>query len=161
VLHYNVMLTTPTDVRSLKSLLFSLSFAPRKPKPEPRWLREQIIFQNIGGILSQPRVPARMLSGLYRLLATLPGVSLKGQVTDTLGRPAVEVLFRFLDNGPSSTTRTTVELLFNPKTYALLDVLDTTTGKYPQSSDQAYVRAGLVHRIGGLPSGSGQTTNPY
>jgi hypothetical protein len=159
-LHYSVMLTTPTDVGSLSNLLSRLS-APSQPKPEPRWLRNQIIFTNIDGILSQPRVPARMLSGLYRLLATLPGVRLKGQVTDTLGRPAVEVLFRFLNDGPGSKTRTAVELLFDPKTYALLDVLDTSTGKYAQSSYMAYVRSGLVRRIGGLPTGSDRTANPY
>jgi hypothetical protein len=160
MLHYNVMLTTPTDVRSLRKLLSHL-FVPTQSKPEPHWLQEQMIFGNIAGILSQPRVPARMLSGLYRLLATLPGISLRGQVTDTLGRPAVEVLYRFRNDGPGSKTRTTVELLFDPKTYALLDVLNTSTGKYAQSSDLAYVRSGLVSRIGGLPTGSEQTANPY
>jgi len=160
MLHYNVMLKTPTDVRSLRNLLSHL-FAPGQSKPEPRWLQEQMIFENIDGILSQPRVPARMLSGLYRLLATLPGVSLKRQVTDTLGRPAVEVLFRFLNDGPGSKARTTAELLFDPKTYALLDVLNTSTGKYAQSSDMAYVRSGLVRRIGGLPTASEQIANPY
>ena len=71
-LHYNIMLTAPTNIASLRHLLLHI-YPPQSPKPLPRWEQEQIIFSNIDAILSEPRVPARMLSGLYRLLATAPG----------------------------------------------------------------------------------------
>jgi hypothetical protein len=116
-----------------------------------------MLLGDMPGILLQPRVPARMLSGLYRLLATLPGVRVKGQVRDALGRPAIEVICQ-LPEARNSDTHTKLELLFDPKTYVLLDFLNTITGKYPSYSDAAYVRSGLVDRIGGLP---GAANNPF
>jgi hypothetical protein len=153
-LHYQAMLTVPTSVGALRKLTAHLGLQPNS-KPLPRVDEEQFIFENVQGILQQPRVPARMLSGLYRLLATLPGARLVGQVTDTLGRPAVEVLYK-LPEAPASHTHLSYALLFDPKSYVLLDVLSTATGKYPSYDDTAYVNSGLVKRIGGLPKAGPQ-----
>jgi hypothetical protein len=148
------MLTVSTSVSSLRWLLWHLP-SQHWPGPQPRWAVEQIIFMNIQGILLEPRVPARMLSGLYRLLATMPGATLKGDVTDTLGRRALEVDYRYPLSPRERGTDMKLALLFDPESYALLDVTQTTTStKFPDSySETSYVNSGLVHHIGALPSG--------
>lgn len=153
--HYKLMLTAPTGTNSLRALLLHPPGLRGVPAKMPRWEAEQLILENIQGILLEPRVPARMLSGLYRLLATMPGATLKGEVTDTLGRRAVEVEYR-LPVGPRQHGQDLrYELLFDPKSYVLLDTIGITTSrKLPTSySEEAYVTSGLVHRIGGLPGG--------
>lgn len=153
------MLTLPTNLGSLRKLMARpLPPTVRLPpnwSSQPRWSQEQITFENITGILQQPRVPARMLSGLYRLLATMPGARFEGRVTDTLGRPALEVAYEFPE-APGSKTHTEVALLFDPASYVLLDTLSTATGKNPYYADLAFVRSGLVNRIGALPNSAGK-----
>jgi hypothetical protein len=145
-LSYQRMLTTPTDVNSLRNLVLNLGVS-RYSKPVSRIDKEGLIFSNIGGILEEPRVPARMLSGLYRLLATLSGASVVGRVTDTLGRQTIEVTYKL----PEPSGSINLALLFDAKTYVLLDTHQTATGKYPSYSYTAYVRSGLVSNIGALP----------
>jgi hypothetical protein len=152
ILHYSQMLTMPTDVGSLKDLTSHLGLQPNA-KPLSPIDEEQLMFTNIQGILVEPRVPARMLSGLYRLLATLPGASVVGMVTDTLGRRVLEVTYRYPE-APGADMHLELALLFDPKTYVLLDTRSIATGKYPSYSDMAYVRSGVVDRIGALPGAS-------
>jgi len=152
--HYKLMLTVSTRPSSLRSMLLHPRGVRNVPRNPPRWEREQLIFTGIQSILLEPRVPARMLAALYRLLATMPGATLKGQVTDTLGRHAIEVDYQ-MPNAPTvHGTKIRLALLFDPKSYALLDTIQVITSKkFPSYSDMAYVSHGLVHRIGGLPAG--------
>ncbi len=155
LLHYGRMLTTSTSLGSLRWLMLHLP-AAHITRPLPRWETEQLMFAGISGILSQPRVPARMLSGLYRLLATMPGASLRGRVRDTLGRPALELDYR-LPVAPAQRGKLRLqwELLFDPRSFALLDTIQRTVSsspKLPSSyAEMAYVNSGLVRRIGALP----------
>jgi hypothetical protein len=149
ILSYQRMLTIPTDVNSLRNLVANLGVSA-KSMPSSRVDEEQLIFINIGAILNEPRVPARMLSGLYRLLATLPGARVAGRVTDTLGRQAIEVTYE-LPEPPGTDYHIELALLFDPTTFVLLDTHQTVTGKYPSYSYTAYVRSGLVSKIGALP----------
>ncbi len=146
ILHYQQMLTVPTNTGSLRDLTSHLGLQPNTKRLSPID-EQQLMFTNIQAILVEPRVPARMLSGLYRLLATLPGASVVGMVTDTLGRRAVEVTYRYPET-PGADTRLELALLFDPKTYVLLDTRSIATGKYPSYNDMAYVRSGVVNRIG-------------
>lgn len=158
--HYKLMLTTSTSPAALRRLLLHPPGVHGIPARMPRSEAEQVIFGSIQAILLEPRVPARMLSGLYRLLATIPGATLKGAVTDTLGRHAVEVDYRLpLERRDAHEAVIALALLFDPKTYVLLDTVETTshTGKFPSSYyELSYVNSGIVHRIGGLPAQAAQ-----
>jgi len=151
--HYKPMLTVSTRPSSLRSMLLHPRGVRNVPHNPPRWEREQLIFNGIDTILLEPRVPARMLSALYRLLATMPGATLKRQVTDTLGRPAIEVEYE-MPLGPTvHRTKIRLALFLDPKSYALLDTIQIATSKkFGSYSDMAYLNHGLVHRIGGLPA---------
>lgn len=159
--HYKLMLTTSTSPAALRRLLQHPPGVRGIPARMPRWEAEQVILGSIQGILLEPRVPARMLSGLYRLLATIPGATLKGAVTDTLGRHATEIDYR-LPLGPRIAHEAVIKfaLLFDPKTYVLLDTNGTNmsrTAKFPSSYwELSYVNSGIVHHIGGLPEQAAQ-----
>ena len=161
IFHYKLMLTTSTSPAPLRRLLLHPPGVRGIPARMPRWEAEQVILGSIQGILLEPRVPARMLSGLYRLLATIPGATLKGAVTDTLGRHAIEVDYR-LPLGPRIAHEAVIKfaLLFDPKTYVLLDTNGTNisrTTKFPSSYwELSYVNSGIVHHIGGLPTQAAQ-----
>lgn len=159
--HYKLMLTTSTRPAALRRLLMHPPRVRGIPARMPRSEAEQVILGSIQGILLEPRVPARMLSGLYRLLATIPGATVKGAVTDSLGRHAIEVDYR-LPEGPRIGHEAAIRfaLLFDPKTYVLLDTNGTIIShntKYPPSYwELSYVNSGIVHRIGDLPARASQ-----
>jgi hypothetical protein len=155
IMHYSVMLTAPTAPDALQTFLEN--WGPRAPGKLTSSERRELLFMNIQGILSSPRVPARMLSSLYKLLSLQPGVKYIGAVTDTLGRSTVAVSFGF-DGGDHSHVQ--YELMFDPTTYVLLDTSSVESGgpgPSPISGYTAYVRSGLVGRIGALPTSSGQS----
>lgn len=158
IYHYKLMLNASTSPSSLRSLLLHPPGVRGVPRTPPRWEREQLIFASINTILLEPRVPARMLSAIYRLLATMPGTTLKGRVTDTLGRHVIEVDCQSPMAPNVHETRERFALLFDPETYTLLDTLRITANKKsPSYSYMANVSHGLVHQIGGLPASQ---TNP-
>ncbi len=154
IFHYKLMLNASTSPSSLRSLLLhppGVRGVPRKPAG---WEREQLIFAGINTILLEPRVPSRMLSAIYRLLATMPGTTLKGRVTDTLGREAIEVDGQSPLAPTVHGTKERFALLFDPKSYTLLDTFQITANKKSRSySYMANVSHGLVRQIGGLPAG--------
>jgi hypothetical protein len=150
-LGYRRMLTASTDVRSLDHLVTHAQWSPRT-KPPAGIAGQEVRFSTMWEILNQPRVPARMLTGLYRLLATWPGARLVGRRTDTLGRPALEIAYNY-PTLPGYGTKVEWRLLFDPKTYVLLDDIVVGTGKHFVYQDIAFVRSGLVSRIGAFPKG--------
>jgi hypothetical protein len=148
-MHYALMLHAPTAPRALRGFLERWGLLRTQKEKATPVIRRELLFANISGILSQPRVPARMLSSLYRLLSVTPGVKFVGPVTDSLGRPTLAVAFG--ERG-GDHTRAEYELMFDPSSYVLLDERSISRGgPDPNSGYTAYVRSGLVRRVGALP----------
>jgi hypothetical protein len=150
IMRYPVMLHAPMAPSALRRLLerWGLQRGFKAPKGDPQW-RRQLMFTNIQGILSEPRVPARMLSSLYRLLSVTTGVKFVGPVTDSLGRPTLAVAFRLAG---ARRTYAEYELMFDPSSYVLLDTrVAENDGRSRPVDYTAYDRSGLVRRIGALP----------
>jgi hypothetical protein len=142
---YSQMLRAPTSTSALASWVLRAEAAPGfTPKPQ---YRAQIMFTAIHDILIEPIVSARLQAGLYRVAATIPGVRMLGLRHDTLGRTGLAV--GFVDHNGYED-----ELLFDPRSYALLDYDETTrhrSGPLPAGTvtqETAFLAAGLVHRIG-------------
>jgi hypothetical protein len=147
---YAKLLRYPAALPALADVVLHVEVAPDFT-PQRRY-RAQAMFTAIHDILIEPMVPARVQAGLYRLAATIPGVRMLGLTHDSLGRGALAV--GFVDH----TSGFDDELLFDPVSYALLDYRETArhgAGPYlPAGSviqETAFLRAGLVHRIGHVP----------
>jgi hypothetical protein len=129
----------------------------------------------INDALRGPPLPGRLTAGLYRALATLPGVTLDGSARDRLGRQAVRLGY----HEPGSRERRT--LLLDARTYrrlgeqtvvasadgavpntapptattaagATTEAADAATPAFPAGtvlSESLVLRAGVTDRIGG------------
>jgi hypothetical protein len=71
-------------------------------------------FVLIGDMLRGTYLPAAIRAAIYELTAELPGVELLGEVEDPIGRAGIGIAFTDKRRG------TTHELIFDPKTSALL-----------------------------------------
>ncbi len=76
--------------------------------------RDAKTFAAIGGLLQETTAPPALRAALYEVASELPGVQLLGTITDPVGRKGVGVAY----NNPQHGER--LELIFNPKTSALL-----------------------------------------
>jgi hypothetical protein len=143
---YGQMLRAPRPTPELGGWVLRAEVARGfTPKPSDR---PQLMFTTIHDILIEPMVPARLQAGLYRVAATIPGIQMLGMRRDTLGRSGLAVGFVDQHSGYED------ELLFDPKSYALLDYDETTrhrSGALPAGTiteETAFLAAGLVHHIG-------------
>lgn len=143
---YSRMLRAPRSTAALATWVLHAEAAPGFT-PKPR-IRPQAMFTTIHDILIEPMVPARLQAGLFRVAATIPGVHMLGIRHDTLGRAGLAVGFVDPRSGYED------ELLFDPRSYALLDYEETTrhrSGRLPAGTvteETAFLAAGIVHRIG-------------
>lgn len=109
----------------------------------------------INDALRGPPLPGRLVAGLYRAAATLPGVTLAGSARDRLGRRAVQLGYQ----EPGSRERQT--LLLDAATYRRLGEQtvvapsDGTAGETPAFPvgtvlyETLVLRAGVTDRLGG------------
>jgi hypothetical protein len=113
------------------------------------------MFTEIGDLLREDPIPARVRAALYLVAARIPGISVLGLTRDGIGRPALAVALN------DTLYRERSELLFDPKTWSLLgerSVVVKPSRQYQVKpgtvqSGATYITAGIVERIGQVPRG--------
>jgi hypothetical protein len=110
----------PTDPVKLRAFLQSPAAATTPvgqtaSSSVPGQTPDDLVFQEATFWLYYPLVPSELRSALYKVLASVPGVQVKGGVTDSTGRPAIEVS-RY--DSVAKQTSTTFE---DPSTGAVLE----------------------------------------
>src|SRR5205807_1084478 len=105
---YQQLLALPTNVDALWRRLYRGA-----GKGTAAWKRHEV-FTEIGDLLREDPIPAKVRAALYLVAARIPGIHLLGLTHDGIGRPALAVSLNDTLDGERS------ELLFDPKTSALL-----------------------------------------
>lgn len=100
----------------------------------PDWYRRVAV---VTGIAKQQTVPPALWAAMLRVLATTPGLTSQGTVTDRAGRPAVAVSFETTLGGGRPSR---VVLLFGPDTGAFLGEERILTTKLGDGPYDAYLR---------------------
>ncbi len=147
---YRQLLALPTNVHALWQRLYR-----EAGRGSAAWKRHEM-FTEIGDLLREDPIPAKVRAALYLVAARIPGIQLLGRTNDGIGRPALAVSLNDTLYGERS------ELLFDPKTSALLG--ERTLVVKPPPADHVrsgtiesaatYISAGIVKRIGQVPSRS-------
>ena len=103
----------------------------------------------IGDALREADISPQLRAALFEVAARIPGIQLIGPVTDRVGRHGVAVAYS------DSTRHQSQELIFDPKTSALLEedyrVLDGNQFGYPAGTligYATYVSSAVVDRLG-------------
>jgi hypothetical protein len=76
---------------------------------------DDLVFDQAANLLWEPHLSPALRAAVYKVLADTPGVTVKTGVTDSAGRPAVEISRRGTVNGED------VETFENPQTGATLE----------------------------------------
>ena len=84
---------------------------PKGPQPTDN----DLVFEQATDLLWEPHLSPSLRAGLYRVLAGTPGVQVRTGVTDSAGRPAVEI------SRVDQVAKANVETFENPKTGATLE----------------------------------------
>jgi hypothetical protein len=145
---YAQLLALPTNVDALWKLLYR-----EAGTGAPGWKRHEM-FTEIGDLLREDPIPAKVRAALYLVAARIPGIQLLGLTHDGIGRPALAVALNDTLYGERS------ELLFDPKTSALLGERSVVVKPPPKyhvkpgtvSEGATYITAGIVERIGQVPT---------
>jgi hypothetical protein len=147
---YQKLLRLPTNVDALYRLLYREA----GQQPSPAWKRHEM-FTEIGDLLREDPIPAKVRAALYRVAARIPGIQVLGLTRDGIGRPALAIALNDTLYGERS------ELLFDPKTSRLLGERSVVV-KPPRSyhvragtvrEGATYISSGIVERIGQVPGG--------
>ena len=147
---YRQLLRLPTNVNALWQLLY------REARPgSAAWKRHEM-FTEIGDLLREDPIPAKVRAALYLVAARIPGIQVLGLTRDAIGRPALAVALNDTLYGERS------ELLFDPKTSALVGERSVVVKPPPAyhvkpgtvHEGATYITAGIVERIGQVPSRS-------
>jgi hypothetical protein len=144
---YRELLALPTGDDALWRLL------ERHAGAGPPAERDSEMFVEIGDLLRDQPVPANVRAALYRVAARIPGIQLKGMTRDDAGRPALAVALSDNSHGIWN------ELLFDPRTYALLAETSVVVKPPPSyhvkpgsvRTGATYLVSGIVQRIGQVP----------
>jgi len=113
-------------------------------------------FTLIGDMLRNTYLPPAFRAALYRVVAELPEVELMGEARDPVGRMGTGVAF--------TKGSVTHQLIFDPKTSALLGERDVAARQMPEFqapagteiSSTAYLESKVVDSLGrGAPAGAG------
>ncbi len=147
---YRQLLSLPTNVDALWRLLYR-----QAGKGSAAWKRHEM-FTEIGDLLREDPIPAKVRAALYLVAARIPGIRVLGLTRDAIGRQALAVALNDTLSGEQS------ELLFDPKTSALVGERSVVVNPPPAYHVKpgtvhygaTYVTAGIVERIGQLPSRS-------
>jgi len=108
----------PTDVTKLPTDPSALGIAISRMSSGAPAPAE--VFTRIGDLLRETDASPALRAALYRVAAELPGVELLGSVTDHVGRAGIGVAY--------TAHGTQDELIFDPRTSALLGEQSTVTG---------------------------------
>jgi hypothetical protein len=121
-------------------------------KGSPAWKRHEM-FIEIGDLLREDPIPAKVRAALYLVAARIPGIRMLGVTHDGIGRPALAVALN------DSLYGMREELLLDPHTSALLGESQVVV-KPPASyhvapgtvrTGSTYITSGIVERIGQVP----------
>jgi hypothetical protein len=146
---YQKLLRLPTNVDALWRLLYR-----EAGKGSAAWKRHEM-FTEIGDLLREDPIPARVRAALYLVAARIPDIQVLGPTHDGLGRPALAIALNDTLSGERS------ELLFDPTTSRLLGEHSVVVKPPPSyhvkpgtvTSGATYVTSGIVERIGQVPGG--------
>lgn len=146
---YQTLLRLPTKVDALWQLLYR-----EAGKGSAAWKRHEM-FTEIGDLLREDPIPAKVRAALYRVAARIPGIQVLGLTRDGIGRPALAIALNDTLYGMRS------ELLFDPKTSRLLGERSVVVKPPPAyrvkpgtvQSGATYITSGIVERIGQVPRG--------
>jgi hypothetical protein len=86
-----------------------------KPVPATQPTDDDLVFEQAANLLWEPHLSPALRAAVYKVLADTPGVQVRTGVTDSAGRPAVEV------SRVSTFYGEKVETFENPKTGATLE----------------------------------------
>jgi hypothetical protein len=78
-----------SDTAALESDLMTagdIHFGPKAPGVQGSWTGQEDLFNLITNLLSGTPAPPALREALYKVAATIPGVTVKGTYTDSLGR---------------------------------------------------------------------------
>lgn len=81
----------------------------------PQPTANDLVFEQATGTLWEPNLSPALRAALYKVLADTPGVRVRTGVTDSSGRPAVEI------SRVDTVSKTNVQTFENPKTGATLE----------------------------------------
>jgi hypothetical protein len=145
---YGRLLRLPTNVDALWQLLYR-----EAGRGSAAWKRHEM-FTEIGDLLREDPIPAKVRAALYLVAARIPGIRLVGLTRDGIGRPALAVALNDTLYGERS------ELLFDPTTSALLGERSVVVRPPPAYHVKpgavhygaTYITAGIVERIGQVPA---------
>jgi hypothetical protein len=141
----------PTEPKALRKLIEARKI-PRVDGPPG----EAETFTLIGDMLRNTYLPPAFRAALYRVVAELPKVELLGEVKDPVGRTGIGVAF--------TKGSTTHELIFDPKTSALLGERELAAHRIPElqvpagteTGSATYLESKVVDGLGrGAPPGAG------
>lgn len=122
----NAMPTSPAALRAsllaqakqlfaqARSVAQQLEKSTGKKYPVPQLTDDDLLFDQAANALWDPRLSPALRAATYKVLAEIPGVTVKTGVTDSAGRPAVEI-------SRVSTQGEDVQTFENPRTSATLE----------------------------------------
>jgi hypothetical protein len=84
---------------------------PKGPQPTDN----DLVFEQAANLLWEPHLSSALRAAVYKVLADTPGVQVKSGVTDSAGRPAVEI------SRVATFSKENVETFENPRTGATLE----------------------------------------
>jgi hypothetical protein len=130
----------PTNATSLRAEIAKLADNGSQDNGSQTWINHEM-FTVIHDILLEQLVPIRLRAALYRVAATIPGVTVLGPTNDAAGRQTLVVSFS------DSLYRERDELLFDPKTYLLTgeSEVNARTGQIEES--EAVVKSQVVNAM--------------
>jgi hypothetical protein len=141
----------PTESKALRRLIEARKI-PRVDGPPG----EAETFTLIGDMLRDTYVLPAFRAALYRVVAELPKVELRGEVEDPVGRTGIGVAY--------TKGSTTHELIFDPETSALLGEREVAARRIPElqvpagteTGSVTYLESKVVDSLGrGVPPGAG------
>ena len=141
----------PTQPRALRRLIEARKIPLVDGPPG-----EAETFTLVGDMLRSTYLPPAFRAALYRVVAELPEVELLGEVEDPVGRKGIGVAF--------TKGSVTHELIFDPKTSALLGEREVASRRIPdlqvpagtETGSVTYLESRVVDSLGkGAPPGAG------
>jgi hypothetical protein len=128
---YAWLRTLPTTAAKLLTY-----FGGAHIKSDPGTSADDQIWAGIGGFFEDtPLLPPKLAAAAFRVAASIPGITLLPHVRDAAGRPGIAVARVFGDER--------VELIFSPRSYALLGTQSVVIAPGEQLNGRA-LRPGTV-----------------
>jgi hypothetical protein len=136
----------PTDSAAMLRYLYAQS-AP-SPGKERESNKDVRAWRFAEGSIMERYLPGVVRSALFEAMSHIPGTVVQHGVVDATGRPGIGVSLVSRDVDPKYVSGNS-QLIFDARTYALLG--DNWILKNGPSTKNAFVRSGLVDKVGQLP----------